>query len=163
MIHVVLPTFSAARIANLCAQLAKVVDEPRAATHESGGRPADDSAVLVETNALRHVTHVPLAQACFGAVLALLGTANARLDARLMLFVGHCPYLRKVVETSWQIPRRRPKTLAKLVPPAHLSKPAKGRRRQSPMNSNKTKCLSAAKDGLRCLTTIHSLPPVGLS
>jgi hypothetical protein len=128
--------------------LANVVNKPRTATHESCGRPANDRAVLIQTNALRHFPDVPLAQACFGAVLALLGAANARLDARLMLFVGHYPYLRKMVETTPQIPRRQPKNLAKLMPPAHHSKPAKGRMRQSPMNSKTTSCLSAAKDGL---------------
>jgi hypothetical protein len=34
------------------------------------------------------------------------------------------------------------------MPHARLSKPAKGGVRQSPMNSNTTSCLSAAKDGL---------------
>jgi hypothetical protein len=84
-----LTAFDGARLANVGADSTKLLHELRTPAYVSGRRPANLGAVLVEPNALGRFADVPLVEASVGAMFAFLGTAYARLDARLMLLVSH--------------------------------------------------------------------------
>jgi hypothetical protein len=89
MVGLMLAAFCPARLTNLGAHAANILHKVRPAAHKRRCRPADFSAVLVQPNTFGHFRHVPLAEAGVGAVLAFLGAANARLNARLVFVVRH--------------------------------------------------------------------------
>src|SRR5205823_1670683 len=82
-------TLRAASVADVGTQAAQVVHEVRPAAHEGGGLPANRRAIAVQANTRGHPLHVRFAQAGIRAVLALLGTTDARLNTRMVLLVRH--------------------------------------------------------------------------
>jgi hypothetical protein len=78
-------------LADIGAHPAEVGREPRPPAHERRRQPADRGAIPVQPDALGHHLHVRFAQTGVGAVLALLGTADASLDARLVFLMHGTP------------------------------------------------------------------------
>jgi hypothetical protein len=81
--------FGSAGVADIGTETADFGHESRAPTHVAGGAPAHCRAIGVEPNAFGQVPNVLFVQASILAVLALLGTANAGSDGRLMFLMGH--------------------------------------------------------------------------
>jgi hypothetical protein len=95
VINIMPSALSATSLADIGAYATKFLHELRAAAHEACRGPAHRRAVFVEPNALGHHGDIAFTQASLGAVLAFLGAANASIDARLVLFVGHDYLLRR--------------------------------------------------------------------
>lgn len=89
VIHGVLGTFFAARLADLYAQLAHLRHEFASAGHETSRDPADRSTVHVESDASGHHVCVGLLQARDRAVVTGFGAGIASVDAAFIHLVIH--------------------------------------------------------------------------
>ena len=92
MLVVVLAALLGALVAHLGTEGAEAVGDAVAdlvisARHEGGGHAAQVSAVAVQLDAIGHHLHVRFAQTGGGAVVALVGTGLAGLDAVVVLLV----------------------------------------------------------------------------
>jgi hypothetical protein len=85
----VLAAFRPARIADLGADTANVLQEPRIATHEGRSAPANRRTVPIQPNTFGHFFDVLLVQTRICTVLALLRAADTGLDTRLMFLMAH--------------------------------------------------------------------------
>ena len=86
MLRVMPPTFFRAGVADIGADAANLVNEPRAAAHEGRATPALAGAIEAQPSAIGHVRH---AGALDRAMLALLRATHARLDTGLMFQMCH--------------------------------------------------------------------------
>jgi hypothetical protein len=84
-----LAALSPAGFADIRAQAADIVCEPRSAAHKTGSRPAALRAILVEPNALGHHCDVVFAQTGVVTMFTFLSATDAGFDAGLILLVGH--------------------------------------------------------------------------
>lgn len=85
----VLRTLIAAGLANLSAELAKLLGEVAAARHVGCCHPANGCAVNVQRDASGHHLHVLFLKARGRAVVAGVGADIARLDASLIGLMSH--------------------------------------------------------------------------
>jgi DNA-binding GntR family transcriptional regulator len=89
VIHLVLRAFLAARVADLCAKLADLLRELRAARHFARRKRADIRATTVELDTADHHFHVLFVQASGRAVLASFHALVTRFDTIFIFFVRH--------------------------------------------------------------------------
>jgi hypothetical protein len=81
--------FGGAGIAYRCAQHAQLVHEWRPMAHERRRLPADGRTVTIVADAIDHALDVVFVETRVGTMMTLLSATHTRLDARLMLLVGH--------------------------------------------------------------------------
>jgi hypothetical protein len=95
VIVLVLTALVGAGLANVRADSANLVREARIPTHESGCRPANRRAIMVQVDATGHVGDVLFTQAGCFTTFAGLGATDASLDAGLVfisigIFLARC-------------------------------------------------------------------------
>ena len=100
MLHVVLRTFIAARLADNGARFADFLQMATASRHHCGRYGADLSAVRIQRNALGHGLDVEFLQACRSAMVANCRAGSAGLHARAIRFVRHRILLQLVCRGS---------------------------------------------------------------
>lgn len=100
VLHVVLRTFIAARLANNGAHFANFLQMATASRHHCGRYGADLGAVHIPRNALGHCLDVELLQTCHRAMVASCRAASAGLHARAIRFVRHRILLQLVCRGS---------------------------------------------------------------
>jgi hypothetical protein len=89
MVHLEFPALGSTGFANIRTNSTNLLCKLRAATRVRRGRPANLSAVLVESNALGHFGQIAFTEAGIRAMFALLGASHARFDTGLILVMGH--------------------------------------------------------------------------
>ena len=89
MLDPVFAAFSTTGFAELCAEAAQFLREPRPAAHEGRSAPANFGAISIEANAFGHHGHVALTQAGGRAVFAGFGTTDAGVDTTLEFLMAH--------------------------------------------------------------------------
>lgn len=105
MLFAMLAALDAAGVADLGTEAADLASEVRPAAHKGGGRPADGGAIAIEPDTLDHRGHFLFVQTGIRAVVAFLGAADARLDARLKFLVSHSFVLLLQCETQTMLAR----------------------------------------------------------
>jgi len=89
VLSLVPPTFLSARVTDIGAEAADVVDETRIARHVGCCHEADGRTVSIQSNTIGHGGHIVLVETDIRAMLAFLSTFEAGADAGFVLLVCH--------------------------------------------------------------------------